>query len=166
MSVPDPLPPSPRAPRRSRRALLVGAALVLLVGLSALAWRRRDAQVAGGRRRVAIPGASLLRREARAPEGTRIRVEVLNATKTRGLARRATLQLRDRGFDVVEVGTTARQSDSVVVLDRSGHPEWARLVAQALGGGRVESRPDSSRYLDVTVLLGASWRPPAEPFYP
>jgi hypothetical protein len=30
----------------------------------------------------------------------------------------------------------------------------------------VESRPDSSRYLDVTVLIGSSWRPPAEPFYP
>ena len=30
----------------------------------------------------------------------------------------------------------------------------------------VESRPDSSRYLDVTVLIGSSWRPPAQPFYP
>jgi hypothetical protein len=64
------------------------------------------------------------------------------------------------------VGTTGETSDSVVVLDRSGHPEWARLVADALGGGRVESRPDSSRYLDVTVLLGASWRPPAQPLHP
>jgi hypothetical protein len=110
--------------------------------------------------------SSLLRREVRAPAGTRIRVQVLNATKTRGLARRATFFLRDRGFDVVEVGTWSQGSDSVVVLDRSGHPEWARLVAEALGGGRVESRPDSSRYLDVTVLLGASWRPPAEPLHP
>lgn len=161
--------PSPQAPRTSpRRALLVGLALVVLVvvGLAALTWRRRDAETAGGRRRVAIPGASLLRREVRAPADTRIRVEVLNATRTRGLARRATLHLRDRGFDVVDVGTSGRQSDSVVVLDRSGHPEWARLVADALGGGRVEARPDSSRYLDVTVLLGASWRPPAQPFYP
>ena len=64
------------------------------------------------------------------------------------------------------MGTTAPGSDSVVVLDRSGHPEWARLVAEALGGGRVDSRPDSSRYLDVTVLIGASWRPPAKPLYP
>ena len=104
--------------------------------------------------------------DVRAPEGVRIRVEVLNATRVRGLARRATMQLRDHGFDVVGMGTTQPQQDSTVVLDRSNHPEWARLVARALGATRVESRPDSSRYLDVTVLLGGAWRPPAEPFYP
>ena len=104
--------------------------------------------------------------DARAPAETRIRVEVINTTRARGLARRAAMHLRDRGFDVVETGTQSKMLDSTVVLDRSGHPEWARLVAAALGGARVEARPDSSRYLDVTVLLGTSWRPPAEPFYP
>jgi hypothetical protein len=101
-----------------------------------------------------------------APQGQRIRVQVLNATTTRGLARRATMHLRDRGFDVVEMGTSGDQLDSTLVLDRSGHPEWAKRVADALGGARVEARPDSSRYLDVTVILGRSWRAPAEPFYP
>jgi hypothetical protein len=100
------------------------------------------------------------------PAGRRIRVKVLNATPTRGLARRATMLLRDRGFDVVEIGTAGEQLDSSLVLDRSGHPDWAQRVADALGGARVETRPDSSRYLDVTVLLGRTWRPPAEPFYP
>jgi hypothetical protein len=104
--------------------------------------------------------------DAEAPAGVRIRVEVLNATRVRGLARRATMHLRDRGFDVVSVGTSRDGRDSTLVLDRSGHPEWAELVAKALGGARVEAAPDSSRYLDVTVLIGASWRPPAEPFYP
>ena len=84
----------------------------------------------------------------------------------RGLCRRATFYLRDRGFDVLEVGNTREREDSTVVLDRSGHPEWARRVAHAMGGARVESRPDSSRYLDVTVLVGRTWRPPAEPFHP
>ena len=93
-------------------------------------------------------------------------MQVLNATATRGLGRRAMLYLRDRGFDVVEVGTSRRTQDSTIVLDRSRHPEWARMVAKALGGARVETRPDSSRYLDVTVILGTTWRPPAEPFRP
>jgi len=96
----------------------------------------------------------------------RVRVQVLNATRTRGLARRAMLYLRDQGFDVVEVGTTTPTLDTTVVLDRSRHPTWAREVASSLGAARVETRPDSSRYLDVTVLVGASWRPPAKPFYP
>ena len=101
-----------------------------------------------------------------APKGVRIKIEVVNATRTRGLARRATLFLRDAGFDVVRVTTDTAQRDTTLILDRSGHPDWASRVAKSLGGARVESRPDSSRYLDVTVLLGTSWRPPSEPFYP
>jgi hypothetical protein len=116
------------------------------------------------RRKTPTPHAA--RPDVTAPEGQRVKVEVLNATSVRGLARRAMLHLRDRGFDVLDMGTSAEQLDSTLVLDRSGHPEWAKSVAQALGGARVETRPDSSRYLDVTVLLGRTWRPPAEPFYP
>jgi hypothetical protein len=112
------------------------------------------------------PHAVRQRVDAEAPTGVRIRVEVLNATRVRGLARRATMHLRDRGFDVVYVGTVPETRDSTMVLDRSGHPEWAALIARALGGARVERAPDSSRHLDVTVLVGATWRPPAEPFYP
>jgi hypothetical protein len=142
----------PRALRRV--ALLAGAVVTLGVALT-LAIRACGSDEPG-----TGPG------DARAPEGVRIRVQVLNATSTRGLARRATRHLRDRGFDVVETGTESARRDSTLILDRSGHPEWAALVARALGGAPVEARPDSSRYLDVTVLLGASWRPPAEPFYP
>jgi LytR cell envelope-related transcriptional attenuator len=100
------------------------------------------------------------------PDGVRIKVEVLNASGQRGLARRATYALRDAGFDVVRFGNSDETRDSTLVLTRSGKDDWAGLVARALGGARVESRPDSSRYLDVTVLLGADWRPPAKPFHP
>jgi LytR cell envelope-related transcriptional attenuator len=110
-----------------------------------------------------LAGAALVM--ARQP-GVRIRVQVLNATAARGLARRATGYLRDRGFDVVDVATAPQPRDSTLVIDRSGHPEWAQLVARALGGAAVESHLDSSRYLDVTVLVGRDWTPPADPFYP
>jgi hypothetical protein len=100
------------------------------------------------------------------PDGVRIQVEVLNATRVRGLARRATFALRDAGFDVVSYGNDDELRDSTLVLVRSGHHDWAALVSRALGGALVESRPDSSRYLDVTVLLGSDWRPPARPFNP
>ena len=103
---------------------------------------------------------------ARAPAGARVKVQVVNATRVRGLARRATQYLRDRGWDVVEVGTTTPVREHTLVVDRSAHPEWARRVAHAMGGAAVESRPDSSRYLYVTVLVGRTWRPPAEPFHP
>ena len=98
----------------------------------------------------------------------RIRVQVLNATQTRGLARRATRLLRDRGFDVVELGTTSptHRHDARARPLRTSRV-GGRVAAQVIGAGAdVEARPDSSRYLDVTVLIGSTWRPPAEPLHP
>ena len=142
--------------RRALKRLRAAGVVVLVAGsvFAAVQFTRDD-------KRPVRP-----RPDASAPTGERVKVQVLNATTTRGLARRAMQHLRDRGFDVLETGTAPEQRDSTLVLDRSGHPEWARRVADALGGARVESRPDSSRYLDVTVLLGRSWRAPTEPFYP
>lgn len=102
----------------------------------------------------------------RAPDDVRVRVAVLNATSRRGLARTTAFMLRDLGFDVVEIDNAAEQRDSTLVLSHTGHLDWAQLVGQAMGGATVEARPDSSRYLDVTVLIGDSWTPPREAFYP
>jgi hypothetical protein len=138
------------------RVVIVGLIAIILLGAGAVVGARRHGRT----------GPLAVRPELRAPDSVRIRVQVLNSTKTRGLARRATMLLRDRGFDVVETGTVNDLRDSSLVLDLSGHPDWANRVAQVLGSARVESRPDSSRYLDISVVLGASWRPPAVPFYP
>jgi hypothetical protein len=102
----------------------------------------------------------------RAPEGVRIRVQVLNTTGKQGLARRATRLLRDQGFDVVDMGNGSPAMDTTVVLDRSGHPQWAASVAKVLEPATSRTERDSSRYLDVTVLLGRSWSPPPEPLNP
>ncbi|HEX6597956.1 MAG TPA: LytR C-terminal domain-containing protein [Gemmatimonadaceae bacterium] len=102
----------------------------------------------------------------RAPEGVRVRVQVLNTTGKQGLARRATRLLRDQGFDVVDMGNGSPALDTTVVLDRSGHPEWAASVAKVLTPATSRTERDSSRYLDVTVLLGRSWSPPPQPFDP
>ena len=100
-----------------------------------------------------------------APAGVRIKVEVLNASTTRGAARRATLLLRARGYDVVAMGTSRTTQVPTLVLDRSNHPEWAALIGKAIGGKPV-ARPDTSRYLDATVVLGSDWTLPPMPLYP
>ena len=146
------------------RVARAGVLLVLvLVVLGAAAW---VARARSGRAGPLLPRIMSGAAASRAPDGVRIRVQVLNTTRTRGLARQATRLLRDRGFDVVETGTTSPPLDSTLVLDRSLHPDWAALVGTSLGGARVESRPDSSRYLDVTVLLGRLWRSPPQPLSP
>ncbi len=141
---------------RKRRALV--GALVLLLALAVVY------------RKIGVPRfdrpSPASQPTMAAPAGTRMRVEVLNASTVRGLARRATLHLRDEGFDVVQSGTTNERRDSTLILDRTNHPDWAARAARAMGGARVESRPDTLRDVDLTVLIGATWRPPAEPFYP
>lgn len=137
-----------------RVVLLAGAALIAAAGFRYW-WQRAHAGPAA----APVPDAT-------APAGERVRVEVLNATRTRGLARRATFVLRAAGFDVVLIGTANARQDSTVVLDRTGHPGWAARAAKALGGARVETRPDSTFYVDLTVLLGRTWRPPPEPLRP
>ena len=143
-------------PRRRRYGRIIVVVLILL-GIGRIGWQLLALWPA--------KNGSSAPEDARAPEGVRIKVEVLNATQTKGLARRATVYLRDRGFDVVGSGNVAEQRASTVVYDRSAHPQWARLVGRAMNAPVVE-RPDSSRYLDVTVLLGGNWRPPALPFHP
>lgn len=144
-----------------KRALAVAAAVLLLVVLAGagMVLRARDTS-------TPVLEAFHAPARVRAPEGVRIRVQVLNTTSTRGLARRATRLLRDRGFDVVELGTVGPAIDTTVVLDLSGHPAWADAVAKVMTPAQTRVRPDSSRYLDVAVLIGRTWRPPAEPLYP
>ncbi len=100
------------------------------------------------------------------PQG-RVRVEVLNAGGRPNLARTATDVLREVGFDVVYFGNADRfDQDSSVVLDRVGGLERARAVADALGVRTVRSEPDPNLYVDVSVLLGEAWTPPAKPVPP
>jgi hypothetical protein len=137
------------------RIIIVGLIALVAIGASAIV------EIRTHRVPVAPPPPRI-----RAPEGVRVRVQVLNGTKTHGLARRATMLLRDRGFDVVETGNVSESRDTTIVLDVSNHPEWAASVAKLFGTARIETRHDSSRYLDIVVVLGSAWRPPSEPFYP
>ncbi|HSQ31663.1 MAG TPA: LytR C-terminal domain-containing protein [Gemmatimonadaceae bacterium] len=146
----------------SKARIVIGFVLTIVVALGARAvvHSRHPAPAAARPVRASAPDG------ARAPDSVRIRVQVLNATSTRGLARRATMLLRDRGFDVVETGTIKGPVDTTIVLDLSGHPEWAQRVSRLFAPARVKTRRDSSRYLDIAVLLGTTWRPPAQPFDP
>ncbi len=95
--------------------------------------------------------------EATAPpvSRTRIRVEVRNGAGLPGAAERVTDLLRRRGFDVVDFGNARRfDHERTHVLDRIGNPGYARDVAAVLQGVPIESAPDSSLYLDVTVMIG------------
>lgn len=94
----------------------------------------------------------------------RILVEVLNATSRPGLARAATRTLRRRGLDVAFFGNADAGGglDSTRIIARRGDRAAAERVAKALGQGLVRIQTDTLRRVDVSVLLGEDYRPPAD----
>jgi hypothetical protein len=94
----------------------------------------------------------------------RILVEVLNATPRPGLARAAARALRRRGLDVIFFGNgdAGGDPDSTRIIARLGNRAAAERVARALGQGVVRVQIDTLRRVDVSVLLGEDYRPPAD----
>jgi hypothetical protein len=91
-----------------------------------------------------------------------IMVEVLNANGRAGDARVGTRLLRHAGIDVVYFGNAAESGlDSTRIIVRRGAADVGERVRSALGRGRVEVQLDSSKLLDVSVLLGADFTSPA-----
>jgi hypothetical protein len=94
-------------------------------------------------------------RAPKLPDGKPIRVEVLNGS---GVPRAGVVvaeQLRDRGFDVVDIRNADRSDyERTIVLDRVGEPGWARAVAERLGTGEPVRQRNDDLLLEVTVILG------------
>lgn len=157
--------PTQESPRRKRGGWVIVALLaVVLLGAGAAWWRTRvTPAVSAARGTMAAVDDSL----ARAPSDLRVRVRVLNASGTRGYARRATLELRDRGFDVVEYETEQGKGRSrTLIVSHTGHGDWAERLQRAFGTGTIEVRPDSLRYVDLTVFVGRDWKPATETLRP
>ena len=96
-------------------------------------------------------------------KGSAITVEVLNASGRAGDARVGTRLLRRGGIDVVYFGNAdagdAGTLDSTRIIVRRGSAKVGERVRAALGLGRVEIELDSTKLLDVSVLLGADFAP-------
>ena len=95
-------------------------------------------------------------------------VEVLNATDVSGLARGATRRLRRAGFDVVYFGNAPPSLgtlDTTRIVVRRGVARAGDEVRRALGSGTIVVEIDSTRLLDVSVLLGRDFASSLD-FYP
>lgn len=159
--------PPPSSRRRRVLRFMTVLVIVAAVGTTTTWWLNRDDN--NGMTAAGTAFAAQTDSRARAPKGVRIRVRVVNGTEVNGLAKRATAVLRDHGFDVVEYesgrGKTPRTT--TLVQTHTGHSDWSDRIVRVLGTGGTEVRPDSLlRYVDLTVLLGLDWKPPAQPFRP
>ena len=91
------------------------------------------------------------------PEALSITVEVLNDTRTAGLANRARDLFQSYDMEVMAPNNADNdQYQNTVVLDRKGSIENAKKVADIIRCTRVYSKPDPQldQAVDVTVILG------------
>lgn len=155
-------------PGRVLVAVVSAIAVAAIIGAGVWWWLQRDTSADGdAASATAVMAAELaLDSAALAPPDTRVRVQVLNAGGVSGLARRATITLRDHGYDVVEYGTTSDTGAVTRVQVVAERRAWGERVVRALGTGRVEEVDEPLRYVDVIVRLGRDWTPPAQPLRP
>ena len=85
----------------------------------------------------------------------RIRVQVRNGSGVSGAAGEVTTFLREAGFDVVDYGNADRfDYERTRIIDRTGSAVAAREIAAMLPGVPIESSPDPTLFLDVTIVIG------------
>jgi hypothetical protein len=86
-----------------------------------------------------------------------IQVEVVNASGRSGAGRQVMEFLRQRGFDVVEIGNDTARPRRSSVIDRVGDRTSARKVAQSLGiaDSLITTDLDSMRFLQSSIIIGA-----------
>jgi hypothetical protein len=93
----------------------------------------------------------------------RVVVEVLNSGGVAGAGRAGTLLLRRAGLDVVNLANADSAHRGRVrnqVLVRRGDTTGVGRALEALGDAEVITAPDSTRLVDLTVLLGKEFRVP------
>lgn len=84
-----------------------------------------------------------------------IKIEILNSTKTKGLAGTLKKGLEQKGFKVDRVGDTKDLTYSYSrVIDRRGDQEKLQLVAKEAGINIIDSDIDPSYDYDITIILG------------
>ena len=132
-----------------KRIVLAGLAALAAIAVVAFAWRMTHR----------TPASDMPWQEATWPSlGRRVTVEVLNGGGTPGAARDAALRLRRGGLDVVSwdnAPTSLRDSVATVtrVLLRTGDSAGSGRVAEVLGATEVIAAPDSTRLVDLTVIV-------------
>lgn len=144
--------PPDKGPRAATVVLIAALAIVLAFAGSFIFGLR------GGSRADPLPTPDTADTpQPRVVNDARARVEVYNGAGRSGLAKQATAQLRDAGFDVVQFGNASQIRDSSEVIDRVGKPDIARAIGAALGISKITTTIDTTRYVEATVILGGDW---------
>ena len=89
----------------------------------------------------------------------RITVEVWNATKKQGFAQKLTRYLRKRNVDVKDTGNFGTYKKYTQIISRTGDLKLAQEVADVIGYRNIRTELDSSRMVDVSIVIGNDFKP-------
>ncbi len=85
--------------------------------------------------------------------------EVWNASGKKGYARQMTDYLRKRNVDVVRFGNYGVYKRYTQIISRKGELKPAREVAKIIGCRNIKTELDSSRMVDINVVIGKDFKP-------
>ncbi|MDA3792220.1 MAG: LCP family protein [Elusimicrobia bacterium] len=85
--------------------------------------------------------------------------EVWNASGKKGYARQLTDYLRKRNVDVVRFGNYGVYKRYTQIISRNGALNPAREVAKIIGCRNIKTELDTSRMVDVNVVIGKDFKP-------
>ena len=99
----------------------------------------------------------LIRKSIAEHEVNGYRIEILNGTGQKGLARDAAAAARKKGIDVFQVGNadSFTYEESMLIVRREGD---VGALAQAVGCGNVVVQLKKDSFVDAALILGADYR--------
>ncbi|WP_169731936.1 LytR C-terminal domain-containing protein [Glycomyces arizonensis] len=136
------------------RALTFLCALALVAALATLWAIKNDSQQAGGA--SCEPGAVEIKTSP-IPDPEQIEIVVLNGTDRTGLAEQAANQLKDRGFQVIEVGDTDETFDGSALV-KYGPDEYAAGLHTHAYFYQGRDGFDLEWDKPITVILGDAFK--------
>jgi hypothetical protein len=93
------------------------------------------------------------------PSNQILQVEVLNGCGAPGVGSKFTEFLRSRGYDVVKTDNADNWNyPNTVVIDRRGDIHKAGVLAETLGAKKVIQQIETTRLLDLSVIIGKDFK--------
>ena len=94
------------------------------------------------------------------PTYSNVVVEIFNASGKANLAGQMRRVLTKNSFDVIKIGNYDANSkyEKTLIIDRMGELSKAHQIADAIGAKEVITKIDSTRGVDVTVIIGRDWK--------
>jgi hypothetical protein len=89
-----------------------------------------------------------------------IQIEVLNGCGVEGIAAKFTEYLRQKDFDVVQIGNyTSSNIDETLVIDRIGNRANAEKLAEVLGVEKknIIQQLNKDYFIDATLVIGKDY---------